>query len=160
MVAQAAFAATGRSVTTVTRMRLHPAPLARLGAGALAAVAVMALGACSGGGSHSTSAPHRGDTKAACAQLARLEGHAGALAQVDVADPDAFNTALDRAVDDYVADLRKLRQVAPESLRPAIDDVQHAVVTHQFANGQAARAQLSAYEADHCTAPTTTRVGT
>jgi hypothetical protein len=156
MVAQRAFAATGRSVTTVTRMRPHPALFARLGAGALATAA---LAACSGGGSHPTSNSHRGDTKAACAQLARLESHAGALAQVDVADPDAFNTALDRAVDDYVADLRKLRKVAPDSLRPAIDDVRHAVVTHQFANGEAARAQLSTYEADHCTAPPTTRVG-
>jgi hypothetical protein len=157
MVAQGAFAATGRSITTVTRMRPLPASLARLGAGALAAAA---LAACSGGGSHPTSDPHRGDTKAACAQLARLEGHAGALAQVDVADPDAFNTALDHAVDDYVADLRKLRRVAPESLRPAIDDVQHAVVTHQFASGQAARTQLSTYEAEHCTTPPTTRAGT
>ena len=92
-----------------------------------------------------------------CAVLDDLAGHALAVEQVNVADPDAFEATLDDAADAYADDLERLREVAPEHLDDPVDDVRRAVDDHDFEGALAARAPIDDYAAAACVAePTST----
>jgi hypothetical protein len=127
---------------------------ARALAGTVGVAAILA-GCSSGGGGGGGSAGSGVDNHEACAQLDRLDRGADAIAQANIADPDVFAAEFDRAVDAYVADLAKLRKVAPESLHDPIDELRRDVSRHDFADGAPARAKLAAFATKKCGAPPT-----
>jgi hypothetical protein len=114
-------------------------------------LAAASLVACGGGGGGGGSTKGDGPEQT-CAALDRLAGTAVAVEQANVADPEAFADALSRSVHTYTAELDALRKVAPDELQDAIDDVDHAMSKHDFADAVAARAPLDAYAAAHCSA--------
>ena len=87
-----------------------------------------------------------------CAALDRLAGTAAAVEQANVADPEAFADALSHAVHAYTGELDALRKVAPDELQDAIDDVDHAMSKHDFADAVAAARRSTRYAAAHCSA--------
>jgi hypothetical protein len=115
-------------------------------------VAAGFLAACRDG--TGTGAPN-GDAEATCAALDRMAKHAPAIEHADVTDPDDFTRTVDRAVKQYTADLRKLRDVAPPSLHDPIDAINAAVAKHDFREALHARGALDDYAATTC-APATT----
>ena len=102
-----------------------------------------ALAACGGGGGGGGSSKGDGPEQT-CAALDRLAGTAAAVEQANVADPEAFADALSHAVHAYTGELDALRKVAPDELQDPIDEVDHAMSKHHFADAVAARAPLDA----------------
>ena len=117
-----------------------------------ACVAVLVLAACHGGGAPRLgSTPAKLDVKAACAALDGLQRSSDALNGVDVADPEASLTALDKAVDAYVVALARFALVGPASLRATAETVRADVVARHFTQAAGARAPIDAWAADRCT---------
>jgi hypothetical protein len=92
-------------------------------------------------------------TAATCAALDRMTQDAPAIARADVNDPEAFDHALDRAVNEYTTELGKLRDVAPRSLRGPIAALDAAVKRHEFAHAVQLRVALDEFAAARCRAP-------
>ena len=159
IVAQALFVAIDGAVATLAQM---PCPRRRRARACALIVALLGLGAagCSsdrdGGTSRPTGTPDEVDVTALCRQLDVLATRADPVAAADVADPDTFTRTLDDAVDQYVADLRTLDEIAPEALHDAIDDVSRAMRRRDFAAALTARAPLDAFSAAECGAASTT----
>src|SRR5450755_1609541 len=79
---------------------------------------------------------------AACTYVAKLDVIASTVAKADVQDPDAFNTTLQRAVQDYVANVRLLRAAAPADLSPTLERVEADVQQLRFDAAVTDRAPL------------------
>lgn len=107
----------------------------------------VALAACGGGGSGGARANR------ACPLVDRLHDSADLVAEVDLADPDAFLGALDQAVTEYTATLDRLVEVAPADLRDDLTELRSAVEQYRFDDAVAARAPLDAYAERHCPSP-------
>jgi hypothetical protein len=114
-------------------------------------LAAAPLAACGGGGGAGGSTKGDGPAQT-CAALDRLADTGAAVEHANVADPEAFADALSDAVHEYTGELDALRKVAPDELQDAIDEVDHAMSKHDFADAVAARAPLDAYAAAHCSA--------
>jgi len=118
-------------------------------------LAAAPLASCGGGGGGGASTSGDGPEQT-CAALDRLAGTAEVVQQANVADPEAFADTLSDAVHAYTRQLDALRKVAPDQLQDAIDEVDHAMVKHDFADAVAARAPLDHYAAAHCSAAPST----
>jgi hypothetical protein len=116
-----------------------------------ACLVVGVLAACHGGGTPRLgSTPAKPDVKAACASLAGLQRSSDALNGVDVADPQASLTALQKAIDAYDAALARFALVGPAGLRVPADAVRADVVARHFTQAAQARAPIDAWAATHC----------
>jgi hypothetical protein len=109
--------------------------------------------ACSGGGGDG---PLDNRAEVACALVDRLASTADIVTDADVADPDAFQRALDEGVSQYVSVIDDLRAVVPDRLGPSLDRLEAAVEQYDFDEALAARAPLDEYAAATCTNPTST----
>ena len=122
-------------------------------AAACVVVLSLALAACGGGKSSPGGSGSTGpvvDTKAACSALSDLHDAADALSGVDLADPDASEAALVRAIAAYRAALVRFERAGPTSLRAAANAVAATVAARQFARATATRAAIDAWAASHC----------
>ena len=90
------------------------------------------------------------DVKAACEALDSLQHSTDALDGVDVADPAASSTALDRAVDAYAGALVRFALAGPASLRATVARVRAHVIARHFTQADAARAPIDAWAAGNC----------
>ena len=131
-------------------------PTARRAALALAAIAFVCavLGACSG----SSESPARADE--ACPLFGRLDATAAGLEQADVADPDAFEQALEAAVTAYSATVADLREVTPDELHDDLERLEAAVGQYDFDEAARVKTALDDYVERECPSLTTTTVPT
>ena len=132
-------------------MRTRPAILALLVPAAAAAV----LAACSGGGDGGGVAGPDG-SEAACPLMERLRSAGDQVESADVADPVAFEQALDDAVADYLSTLDALAEVVPEDLEADVETVRSSVEQYRFDDAVEARASLDEWVGDSCTTSSTT----
>jgi hypothetical protein len=111
---------------------------------------------CSGGGGGGTRTALGESSDAACTLIDRLAETAQVVEKADISDPEAFQSALDDAVAEYVATIDDLRSAVPGSLHDDLDRLQAAVEQYDFDDALAARASLDEYAAAECTPETTT----
>jgi hypothetical protein len=114
------------------------------------------LAGCGATGSKSSGSEHT----TACAYVAKLDDIAAGVARADVHDPVEFKKTLDTAVHDYVANVKSLREVAPNGLSTSLDRVESDVQQYRFDAALTDRSELDAYAARNCgrvaKAPTST----
>ena len=116
-----------------------------------ACVVVVVLAGCRGGGTTRLGArPAKLDVKAACAALEGLRRSSDALNGVDVADPQASSTALQKAIDAYVVELARFALSGPANLRASAETVRAEVAARHFTQAAAARAPIDAWAAGNC----------
>ena len=132
-------------------MRTRPAILALL----VPAAAPAVLAACSGGGDGGGVAGPDG-SEAACPLMERLRSAGDQVESADVADPVAFEQALDDAVADYLSTLDALAEVVPEDLEADVETVRSSVEQYRFDDAVEARASLDEWVGDSCTTSSTT----
>jgi hypothetical protein len=85
-----------------------------------------------------------------CTYIAKLDDIANTVAEADVHDPVTFDATLQTAVNDYVANVRRLRAIAPSDLSPSLQRVEADVQQLRFDAAGADRAPLDAYAARTC----------
>ncbi len=110
-------------------------------------IVVVALGlvasSCSSvGGLGASTSSTREET---CALVERLSESADALQATGASDPDAFRTALDAAVLDYVTTLDALAEVVPDEVRGDVEVLSGLVNQHRFTEALETRASLDEY---------------
>jgi hypothetical protein len=110
---------------------------------------------CSGGGGGGPGALGS-SSEVACTLIGRLAETAQVVEKADISDPEAFQSALDDAVAQYVATIDDLRSAVPEHLRDDLDRLQAAIEQYDFEDALAARAPLDEYAKAECTPETTT----
>jgi hypothetical protein len=115
-----------------------------------ACVVAAVLTGCRGGAPRLGGAPAKLDVKAACAALDGLRRSSDALNGVDVADPQASTTALQKAIDAYGVELERFALSGPASLRASAETVRAEVAARHFTQAAAARAPIDAWAAQHC----------
>ncbi len=113
--------------------------------GLLAAFVVLA--GCSKVTGSKSSAP---DRPAACTYVAKLDRIANTVATANVGDPVEFNKTLQTAVQDYVTNVRELRDIAPADLSSSLARVEADVQQFRFDAALTDRAPLDAYAARSC----------
>lgn len=131
-------------------MRIRPAILA-----VVLPVALASLAGCSGGGDGGGVAGPDG-SEAACPLMERLRSAGDQVESADVADPVAFEQALDDAVADYLSTLDALAEVVPEDLDGDVETMRASVEQYRFDDAVEARASLDEWVGDSCTSTTTT----
>ena len=118
-----------------------------------ALVAGLASAACSSGGGSGIGGAAA--EEAACPLIERLRSAGDLVAGADVADPAAFDSALDDAVADYLSTLDALADVVPEGLALDLETLRASVEQYRFDDAVAARAPLDAWAAETCDTTTT-----
>lgn len=119
-----------------------------------ALVGGLTLGACSGGGGGGVGGGAAAED-AACPLVERLRSAGDLVAGADVADPAAFEIALDDAVADYLSTLDALADVVPEGLARNLKTLRSSVEQYRFDDAVTARAPLDAWAAETCGASAT-----
>lgn len=113
-----------------------------------ALVGGLALGACSGGGGSGIGGA--ATEEVACPLVERLRSAGDLVALADVADPAAFESALDDAVADYLSTLDALADVVPEGLALDVKTLRSSVEQYRFDDAVTARAPLDAWAVETC----------
>jgi hypothetical protein len=131
-----------RKRARATRRRLTVSSLA----GALLVV-VIAAGCSKVSGGSKNPASGRPVT---CTFIAKLDSIANTVATANVHDPDTFNATLQTGVNDYVANVRQLRAIAPTDLSSSLQRVEADVQQLRFDAAATDRAPLDAYAARTC----------
>lgn len=128
--------------------RRPPTTGARLVVCGLLFVGFGAVAACSSRGG--SSEIDRSDD-AACELLDRLAATADSVEAADVADPEAFTTALETAVLEYVTTLDSLIAAAPPSLTEDLEEVRGLVEQYRFSEAAEARVPIDDWADTACT---------
>ena len=113
--------------------------------GCSVAAAALIFAACSG-----SSAAKPFGAAPACPELAQLARTGEAVAHTAVADPAAFDAALNNAVSRYVHVAERLRASVPVRLRPDVDRMIAAARRRRFSDAEAARSQIDDYAQAVC----------
>lgn len=116
----------------------------------------VALSACAGGGG---GPGEGGSARDLCALYDRLGETATQVEQADVSDPERFEASLQSAVDQYVASVEDLREVAPDELHEDLDRLGAAAAQFRFDDALDARVSLDEYAAERCSSATPTTAG-
>jgi hypothetical protein len=114
---------------------------------AVVIAAMIAAGCSKVSGGSKTPAAGKPST---CAFIAKLDTIANTVAKADVHNPDTFEATLQTAVNDYVANVRQLRAVAPTDLTASLERVEADVQQLRFDAAVTDRAPLDAYAARTC----------
>jgi len=120
--------------------------------GAVALMGGLLLSACSTGGGSGIGGGVAAED-AACSLIERMQSAGDLVAVADVADPAAFDSALDDAVTDYLSTLDSLAEVVPDRLDGDMEVLRSSVEQYRFDDAVAARAPLDAWSADVCGGP-------
>ncbi len=122
-----------------------PRRLALLSVALVVGLAPVGCSAGGGGGIGGAAAE-----EAACPLIERMRSAGDLVAEADVADPEAFEKALDDAVADYLSTLDALVDVVPEELANELGTLRASVEQYRFDDATAARAPLDEWAADTC----------